>query len=103
MAAVAGGRVQVAGSRPASAQGDAAFADLLGGWAARSTTTSTGIASRRDPARPLAGIDVDMADMSDLVPTLAAVAVTAARRRRSRASASSGPRRATASVTWPPS
>jgi 3-phosphoshikimate 1-carboxyvinyltransferase len=30
-----------------------------------------------DPDRPLAGVDVDMADMSDLVPTLAVVAATA--------------------------
>ena len=47
------------------------------GWAAPSTTTPTGSPSTRDPARPLTGIDVDMADVSDLVPTLAAVAVTA--------------------------
>ena len=32
---------------------------------------------RRDPATPLRGIDVDMSATSDLVPTIAAVAVTA--------------------------
>ena len=36
-----------------------------------------GLAVTHDPARPLTGIDVDMADVSDLVPTLAAVAATA--------------------------
>ena len=39
--------------------------------------TSTSIAVRRDKNKELLGIDVDMRDMSDLVPTLAAVAVYA--------------------------
>jgi 3-phosphoshikimate 1-carboxyvinyltransferase len=77
MAAVAGGRVQVRGLRRTSAQGDAAFADLLGRMGCTVVDEPAGIAVERDPAQPLTGIDVDMADVSDLVPTLAAVAVTA--------------------------
>jgi len=78
MAAVAGGRVQVRGLHRSSAQGDAAFADLLGRMGCTVHDDPAGLAVERDPARPLRGIDVDMADVSDLVPTLAAVAVTAA-------------------------
>ena len=77
MAAVVGGRVQVAGLRRASAQGDVAFADLLGRMGCAVDDDIDGLAVTRDPARSLTGIDVDMADISDLVPTLAAVAVTA--------------------------
>ena len=78
LAAVAGGRVRVAGLHRTSAQGDVAFADLLGRMGCDVDDDGTGLAVARDPDRPLAGIDVDMADISDLVPTLAAVAVTAA-------------------------
>ena len=77
MAAVAGGRVRVAGLRRDSAQGDLVFADLLGRMGCTVDDDIDGLALTRDPARPLTGIDVDMADVSDLVPTLAAVAVTA--------------------------
>ena len=78
MAAVAGGRVQVPGLRRRSLQGDAEFADLLGQMGCSVDDDAAGIIVRRDPAVRLHGIDVDMADMSDLVPTLAAVAATAA-------------------------
>jgi 3-phosphoshikimate 1-carboxyvinyltransferase len=37
----------------------------------------SGTTISRDLARPLLGVDADMADISDLVPTIAAVAVTA--------------------------
>jgi 3-phosphoshikimate 1-carboxyvinyltransferase len=77
MAAVVGGRVQVDGLHRGSAQGDAVFADLLGRMGCTVDDDGGGLAVTRDPARPLIGIDVDMADVSDLVPTLAAVAVTA--------------------------
>ena len=63
-----------------------------------------GIAVARDPTVPLRGVDVDMADVSDLVPTLAAVAAHGGVADDDHAaSASSGPRRATASATSPPS
>ena len=77
MAAVVGGRVQVAGLHRTSAQGDIRFADLLAAMGCTVDDDGAGSPFVRDPAAPLRGIDVDMADVSDLVPTLAAVAVTA--------------------------
>jgi 3-phosphoshikimate 1-carboxyvinyltransferase len=73
-AAVCGGRVEVRGLTEASLQGDAAFCDVLGamGCTARRGQTSTVV-----EGGSLRGIDIDMVDMSDLVPTLAAVAVFA--------------------------
>jgi 3-phosphoshikimate 1-carboxyvinyltransferase len=74
-AAITGGRVSVPGFGPAPLQGDVAFVDLLtrmGAVAERSaagiTVTGTG---------QLHGLDVDMADCSDTVPSLAAVAAFA--------------------------
>ena len=78
MAAVAGGRVEVARPAPrARLQGDVAFADLLGRMGCTVVDGRDGLAVERDPRVPLRGVDVDMADISDLVPTLAVVAVTA--------------------------
>ena len=100
VAAVAGGRVHVAGLGADVAAGRRPFADAARRrWAATSTATTDGTDGRRGTA-PLRGIDVDMADISDLVPTLAVVA--AVRRHADddhAASASSAPRRATASAT----
>jgi len=74
-AAICGGRVTVAGLTDRSVQGDAAFADLLG---AMGCTVDRGAATTTVTAGPtLRGIDVDMADVSDLVPTLAVVALFA--------------------------
>jgi 3-phosphoshikimate 1-carboxyvinyltransferase len=74
-AAICGGRVRVPllGSR--SIQGDARFVDVLAamGCDVEQTETSTTV-SRTGGLR---GIDVDMVDMSDLVPTLAVVAAHA--------------------------
>ena len=77
MAAVVGGRVEVAGLRPSSAQGDVRFADLLGRMGCTVVDGPDGLGVERDADEPLMGIDVDLADASDLVPTLAAVAATA--------------------------
>lgn len=77
MAAVAGGRVQVRGLHRSSAQGDAVFADLLGQMGCTVDDHPDGLAVTRDPDHELVGIDVDMADVSDLVPTLTVVAATA--------------------------
>ncbi|MCU1501941.1 MAG: 3-phosphoshikimate 1-carboxyvinyltransferase, partial [Ilumatobacteraceae bacterium] len=74
-AAVRGGRVRVPGLTATSAQGDAGFADLLGAMGCRTTRDDTGTTVERDGE--LIGIDVDMADQSDLVPTLAVVAAGA--------------------------
>jgi 3-phosphoshikimate 1-carboxyvinyltransferase len=75
-AAIVGGRVEVLGLGSDSLQGDARFAVLL---------AELGCRARIDPGRTvvewdgeaLRGIEVDMADLSDLVPTLAVVAAFA--------------------------
>ena len=77
MAVVAGGRVEVSGLHRHSLQGDAAFVDVLAGMGCTVDDGHTGLAVTRDPNVPLRGIDVDMAGISDLVPTLAVVAATA--------------------------
>lgn len=77
LAAVAGGRVGVEGLRAASAQGDVVFADLLRMMGCDVDDTGSGLVVARRPDTPLRGIDVDLGDVSDLVPTLAAVAATA--------------------------
>ncbi len=74
-AALTGGRVTVPGFGPTPLQGDVAFVDLLarmGATVERSTGGITVIGTGR-----LHGLDVDMADWSDTVPTLAAVAAFA--------------------------
>ena len=76
LAAVAGGRVRIRSLPRESAQGDVAFAELLVRMGCR-PLDGTEVGVERDPHRPLVGVDVDMADVSDLVPTLAAVAATA--------------------------
>ncbi len=77
VAAIAGGSVTVAGLGRNSRQGDARFADLLAAMGCRVEWDARSVTVTRDPATPLVGIDVDMADVSDLVPTLAAVAACA--------------------------
>jgi 3-phosphoshikimate 1-carboxyvinyltransferase len=78
VAAIAGGSIVVTGLTRASLQGDTRFVEVLAamgcstGWSADGTTVS------RDPERPLVGLDVNMGDMSDLVPTLTVIASTAA-------------------------
>lgn len=75
MAAVLGGRVTVPGLGAEALQGDARFADLLAAMGARvdRRPDEVTVASAGD----LRGIDVDMADISDLVPTMAVVALFA--------------------------
>lgn len=74
-AAITGGRVTVAGLDSDSLQGDAVFSDILARMGCdvevgTGRTTVTG-------CTPLRGIEIDMADFSDLVPTVAAVAAFA--------------------------
>jgi 3-phosphoshikimate 1-carboxyvinyltransferase len=74
-AAICGGRVEVTGLTNASVQGDAGFCDVL---AAMGCSTSRDVASTIvEGGTRLEGIDIDMVDLSDLVPTLAAVALFA--------------------------
>jgi 3-phosphoshikimate 1-carboxyvinyltransferase len=77
MAAVAGGHVRITGLHPASAQGDVIFAELLARMGCRVDDGRDGLGVGRDPTAPLRGIDVDLRDFSDLVPTLAVVAAAA--------------------------
>ena len=76
-AAMVGGAVSVPGLGTASVQGDARFVDVLSSMGAIVTRgpTDTVVMRRRDT--PLRGVDVDMSDISDLVPTLAVVATQA--------------------------
>ena len=74
-AALCGGRVTVEGLGPSSLQGDLRFVDVLQSMGAiverdarHTTVRGTGT---------LHGVDVDLRDLSDMVPTLAAVAVFA--------------------------
>ncbi len=77
VAAVAGGAIAVHGLTRASLQGDTRFVDVLASMGCGVEWSGAGATVSRDPTRSLAGVDVDMADMSDLVPTLAVVAATA--------------------------
>jgi 3-phosphoshikimate 1-carboxyvinyltransferase len=76
-AAMVGGATSVRGLGSTSVQGDARFVDLLAamGCSVVVGETDTVVMRRRDT--PLRGIDVDMSDISDLVPTLAVVATQA--------------------------
>jgi len=71
-AAIAGGTVHVPGLTPASSQGDARFIEVLGDMGCDVVATAAGTSVTRHG--PLRGVDVDMVDMSDLVPTLAVIA-----------------------------
>ena len=74
-AAICGGRVEVPGLTMHAVQGDARFCDVLAtmGCTANRGEASTIVESRQQ----LHGVDIDMVEMSDLVPTLAAAAVFA--------------------------
>jgi 3-phosphoshikimate 1-carboxyvinyltransferase len=74
-AAIAGGSVRVLGVGQPALQGDAAFIEVLEamGCQTRATESSLEVTSTEQ----LHGIEINMADMSDLVPTLAVVAVFA--------------------------
>jgi 3-phosphoshikimate 1-carboxyvinyltransferase len=75
-AAICGGRVRVRGLHRTSGQGDVRFTDVLGAMGATVVDDEDGIEVRVDDT--LNGITVDMADISDTVPTLAVVAALAA-------------------------
>jgi 3-phosphoshikimate 1-carboxyvinyltransferase len=77
-AAICGGRVTVEGLGRDARQGDVRFVDVLERMGCRvvrgdNATTVEAVAG----SSPLAGVDVDMADISDTAQTLAAVAVFA--------------------------
>jgi 3-phosphoshikimate 1-carboxyvinyltransferase len=74
-AAVAGGRVTVEGLGKGSLQGDLRFVDILEQMGCRVDHGADATTVERGD--DLRGVDVDMADISDTAPTLAAVAVFA--------------------------
>lgn len=74
-AAICGGRVTVPGLTHQSVQGDASFCRVLARMGCEIQQDATGTTVRS--SGHLRGIEVDMVDLSDLVPTLAAVAAFA--------------------------
>lgn len=74
-AAVTGATVRVAGTHSDSRQGDVALAEVFRRMGCTVDETAAGIAVTGGPE--LSGIQVDMADMPDMVPTLAVVAAFA--------------------------
>lgn len=76
-AAMVGGAVSVHGLGSSSTQGDARFVEVLESMGCLTTVgaSDTVVMRRRD--MPLRGIDIDMSDISDLVPTMAVVATQA--------------------------
>ena len=78
LAAVCGGAVTIPHLTASSLQGDAGFADVLGRMGCEVEWGATSVTVRRNLEHALRGIDIDMVDMSDLVPTLAVVALFAA-------------------------
>ena len=76
-AAVLGGRVRVEGMRADMLQGDGRFVDVLRQMGCDISEDNTGITVGRDANKSLQGVDIDMSEISDLVPTLAIVAMFA--------------------------
>ena len=76
-AAVVGGRVRVNGMRSNMIQGDSRFVDVLRQMGCEISEDQIGITVGRDANKPLQGVDIDMSEISDLVPTLAIVAMFA--------------------------
>jgi 3-phosphoshikimate 1-carboxyvinyltransferase len=74
-AAICGGRVRVPGLSARSVQGDAGFCHVLARMGCDVSQDDSGTTVSR--TGPLRGIDIDMVDLSDLVPTLAVVAAHA--------------------------
>jgi 3-phosphoshikimate 1-carboxyvinyltransferase len=77
-AAITGGRVRVEGLGPSSSQGDLGFVDLLEAMGAGVERHQGWVQVRGPGPGGLKGIDVDLAERSDVAQTLAAVAVVAA-------------------------
>jgi len=76
-AAIVGGSVRISGIGETSVQGDVQFVKILRdmGCTVQSNTSELNVSRNLDV--PLVGIDVNMASISDLVPTLAVVAMFA--------------------------
>jgi 3-phosphoshikimate 1-carboxyvinyltransferase len=83
-AAVCGGRVTIEGLGRGSLQGDLGFVDVLEQMGCQVDKADGATTVVGPPPGELRGVDVDMVDISDTAPTLAAVAVFADRSSRLR-------------------
>ena len=77
LVAICGGEVHIPGLGMNALQGDVRFVDLLAQMGCEVRWSADGVRLARDQDRVLDGITVDMADISDLVPTMAVVAAVA--------------------------
>lgn len=77
-AAITGGRVRVPGLTRASRQGDARFVDVLARMGCTVHEDGEGLEVTAPADGPLRGLDIDLNDMPDTVPTLAVAALFAA-------------------------
>ena len=75
--AISGGSVTIAGLSRNSLQGDVEFIDLLARMGCDVSESRDGLSLNRDRERPLRGVEVNMSQISDCVPTLAVVAMFA--------------------------
>ena len=75
--AIAGGRVTVSGLTRNSLQSDVEFFDILGQMGCEIRQTAQGIEISRLANTILKGVDVNMSQISDCVPTLAVIALFA--------------------------
>lgn len=75
--AISGGSVTIEGLSRNSLQGDVEFVDLLARMGCDVSESHEGLKLSRQKERPLRGIEVDMSQISDCVPTLAVVAMFA--------------------------
>lgn len=74
IAAVTGSTVTIEGFGASSRQGDAKIIDILKSMGANTSIESTSTTISRLALNSLIGVDLDMSSVSDLVPTVAAVA-----------------------------
>jgi 3-phosphoshikimate 1-carboxyvinyltransferase len=75
--AICGGEIFIPGLKQVSLQGDTGFVSLLEQMGCTAQWLENGVKLSRDPQSTLQGLSVDLKDMSDLVPTVAAVALFA--------------------------
>lgn len=75
--ALTGGEVLVRGLRTDSSQPEVAFAGVLEQMGCKVHTDAEGVRLSRESTHALRGVDVDMSEISDLVPTLAVLGACA--------------------------
>lgn len=75
--AISGGLVTIEGLSRSSLQGDVEFVDLLARMGCDVSESPEGLKLSRQKEKPLRGLEVNMSQISDCVPTLAVVALFA--------------------------